>query len=166
VGVACVGGCHGLAGTDRASSTWVWAALGLCAGTLALALPGELLDLQPSGYTSDRSPWFWNHTLKGILSYGVGVAVAAAAFAGARLGSRSWLAPLRLLGRHALVTYVGHLLVLGVVHRWLDLPLGWSSLVSVAVGLGTVFIGIAMALESELGARARRAARRRLGLRI
>ena len=171
VGVACVGACHGRTSKDRAPSSWLWAGLGLVAGTVALAVPGELVDLQPSGYKGTQltpgaaPPWFWNHTVKGILLYGGGVAVGAAMFSRSR-GSGSWAAPLRLLGRHALVSYVGHLLVLGVMDRWLGLPSGWPGLVSVALGLGIAFVGIAMALESELGVCARLAVRRRLGLRI
>lgn len=161
VGIACVGASHGT-GRQRPANSLLCAVLGLVAGALALGLPGELLDLhRPRA----GAPWFWNHTVKGVLVYGGGVAVAAAAFARSRCASQGW-APLRLLGRHALVTYVGHLLVLGVVDRWARPPPGWSSLVLVLLGLGATFTGIAMVLESALGGRARRTVRHHLGLRV
>lgn len=164
--MACVGGCQGLGDRHRPLGTVLWAALGVLVGALALGLPGELLDQHPSQDTRAGTPWFWNHTVKGILLYGGGVAVAAALFVGTAVSTLAWAAPLRLLGRHALVTYVGHLLVLGIVDRWLDLPAGWWSLASVELGLVVAFTGIAMALESEFGEHARQSVRRNLGLRI
>lgn len=162
VGSACAGACHGLTGRQRPANDVWWAALGLMAGSLALVLPGELLDLHR---LRAGAPWFWNHTVKGMLVYGGGVVVVAAAFARMRCTSRVW-APLALLGRHALVAYVGHLLVLGVADRWLGLPPGWLSLVAAALGLSVTFTGIAMVLESALGDRARRTVRHHLGLRV
>lgn len=165
VAIACVGACHGLTSADRGTSGLLWVALGLSAGAFALALPGELLDQHPARSTRYGTLWFWNHTVKGILLYGGGVAIGAAAFAHSRC-STPWVMPLRLLGRHALVTYVGHLFALGVVDRWLGLPPGWSTLVSVALGLAVAFVVVAMVLESELGGRIPRAVRRHLGVRI
>ena len=166
VAVACVGAHCGLEDRHRPLGTLLWVALGALVGALALGLPGELLDQHPSQDTRAGAPWFWNHTVKGVLLYGGGVAGAAAVFVGTAVSTRAWAAPLRLLGRHALVTYVGHLLVLGVVDRWLDLPAGWWSLASVVLGLILGFSGIAMALESGFGEQARRTLRRTLGLRI
>lgn len=165
VGSACAGACHGMTGRQRPLNSARWAIFGVIAGTLALVLPGELLDLHRSELPLADAPWFWNHTAKGILVYGGGVSVVAAAFARSSCTSKAW-APLQLLGRHALVAYVGHLLVLGAADRWLGLPSGWSSLVIVALGLGVAFTGIAMVLESPLGGRARRTMRQHLGLRV
>lgn len=165
LGVACVGACHGVTGRHPSASHLPWVALGCSAGIVALILPGELLDLHRSAQLDTGAPWFWNHTLKGILLYGGGVAVVAGTFARASCTSKVW-APLRLLGRHALVIYVGHLLILGLVDRWIRPPPGWPSLAIVALGLGVTFTGIAMVLESALGRHARQALRQHLGLRV
>lgn len=163
--VAAVGACHALEDRDSPGRTLLWLAFGAIVGVLASALPGELLDQHPS-QESAGAPWFWNHTVKGILLYGSGVAVVASVCAGTGFATRAWAAPLRLFGRHALVTYVGHLLVLGLVDRWLDLPAGWWSFARVALGLAVAFTGIAMALESAAAERTRRTVRQKLGLRI
>lgn len=163
--IGCVGACHRATAGHRSASNLCWAALGCVAGIVALVLPGELLDLQRVADAGTQELWFWNHTTKGIVVYGGGIALAAAVFARSRCASKLW-APLRLLGRHALVTYVGHLLVLGGLDRWLGLPPGRSSLVIVVLGLGALFAGIAMALESTLGGHVRQAVRQHLGLRL
>ncbi|HEU5073342.1 MAG TPA: heparan-alpha-glucosaminide N-acetyltransferase domain-containing protein [Polyangiaceae bacterium] len=166
VAVACAGACQGRTGSDRLTSSFLWPALAVVLIALALGLPGKLLDQHSSGQTHIGALWFWNHTLKGILVYGGSVVVGVTAFVRSRLGARRWALPLRLLGRHALVAYVGHLLVLGSIDRWFDPGPGWSSLVSVALGLVAAFTGIAMVLESEVGSHARQGVRRHLGLRI
>lgn len=60
---------------------------------------------------------FWNHSALGALGLAFPLAASLGFFVGlpkSITGTR-WLAPLRLLGRHALGAYVGHLGVLGVL---------------------------------------------------
>lgn len=60
---------------------------------------------------------FWNHSALGALGLAFPLAASLGFFVGlpsSLTGSR-WLAPLRLLGRHALGAYVGHLGVLGAL---------------------------------------------------
>lgn len=166
VAVACLGACHGLTSRDRLPSSFGWSAPALVVAALALGVPGKLLDQHTSVQVHGGTLWFWNHTLKGIVFYGASVVVGAAAFARSRLCAKGWATPLRVLGRHALVAYVGHLLVLGSIDRWLDPVPGWPSLVGVTLSLVAAFTGIAMLLESEVSSHARGGVRRHLGLRI
>lgn len=161
---AFAGACHGRTARRRPSSNVWCACLGAITAAAACVLPGALVDLHRSTHPHVAAPWFWNHTLKGIAVYGGAVAVFAGVLAGARVATRA-SRPLELLGRHALVAYVGHLFVLGAVQRWMGLPSGWSMLVFVTSGLAVTFTSIAMVLESPLGGRARRTARH-LGLSI
>ncbi|HEY6728310.1 MAG TPA: heparan-alpha-glucosaminide N-acetyltransferase domain-containing protein [Polyangiaceae bacterium] len=165
VGSACAGACHGLTSRRRPTSGLRWAVLGVTVGSLGWGLPGPLVDVHRALHSAADAPWFWNQTAKGMLVYGAGVALVAVAFARWSSPSKAW-APLELLGRHALVGYVGHLLVLGVGDRWLGLPSGWSIVVSVALGLGAMFTAVAMVLESPSLGRARRTASHHLGLRL
>jgi hypothetical protein len=156
IAIACVGACHGLSQQELAgvrSKQVLWVLGGVLCSLIALGLPGELVDQHASRYT-DGTVWFWNHTFRGVALYG-GAVVAAAAFAqSSEWCSRAspWTAPLSLLGRHALLTYVGHLLVLGAMDRWLSLPPpGWSSFATLSLALLGAFMGIAMVVESKAG---------------
>jgi len=133
---------------------------------VALGLPGELVDQHASRY-ANGTVWFWNHTLRGAAFY-AGAVVAAAAFVQGLRAHMSfwdggWAAPLSVLGRHALLTYVGHLLVLGAVDRWLALPPGWITFVTLSLGLLGLFVGIAMVVESARYKEAQRILRIHLG---
>jgi uncharacterized membrane protein len=60
---------------------------------------------------------FWNHSALGALGLAFPLSASLGFFVGlpkSFTGAR-WLAPLRLLGRHALGAYVGHLVVLGIL---------------------------------------------------
>jgi hypothetical protein len=79
-----------------------------------LALPGLLAGAEPAGWVAVR---FWNHSALGALGLTAPLALALLAALGAskRITGARPLAPLRLLGRHALAAYVLHLGALGVV---------------------------------------------------
>lgn len=79
------------------------------AGQLALGTlfaPGQTTDVP-----------FWNHSALGALGLAFPLAASLGLFIGLpkTLTGVRWLAPLRLLGRHALGAYVGHLGVLGLL---------------------------------------------------
>jgi hypothetical protein len=142
------------------------ARLGIAAGAVALAagalaLPLGLTRAYPSVLTSTSGAvtrvWFWNHTVAGVFVFGAPVVLGALVVASAQhalVGARPqsatdrWLAPLELLGRHALVCYVGHLCVLGGL-EWLGLvPAGLPGLAAVTGSLLMVLVLVAMLLES------------------
>src|SRR5690606_26286756 len=111
--------------------------------------------------------WFWNHTLKGVLS------LAAPAAAASLLCTRSgpWrhaacAAPLALMGRHALVIYVGHLLVLGALDRWGSPAMGTVALLVNGSLLVIAFSVVALLLESRAGLALRHQVRTYLGVRL
>lgn len=148
------------------------------AALVATMSPGPATTQHLSEYTNwsptfppDMRVWFWNHTPKGIGLYGSGVvlgfAVLSAGFAGA---AGSMLVPLTrpiaMLGRHALIVYVGHLLALGIIDRWRRPPSGEIGLLVLALGLLAGFLVVLMLVESDLGRWGQGAIRRRFGLRI
>lgn len=183
VAIACVGACHGLTCNGEAErhatlseksqpekSQVLWALGGVFCALSALGLPGRLVDQHASRY-ANGTVWFWNHTLSGIALYGGAVVAVATAFAPLgrirpqmSLWEGAWAAPLSLLGRHALLTYVGHLLVLGAVDRWLSLHRHWLTFVTLSLGLLGAFMGIAMVVESKHARRAQQTLRQHLGL--
>jgi len=166
IAIACVGACHGL-GEGHRSQQVVWALGGVICSLGALSLPGELVDLHASRY-ANGTVWFWNHTLRGTALYGGAVVAAAAVVQGlsaqVSFWDGAWATPLSVLGRHALLTYVGHLLVLGAVDRWLPLAPSWMTFLTLSLGLLGLFVGIAMVVESARYREAQRALRVHLGL--
>jgi hypothetical protein len=135
-------------------------------------LPGGMRQLHPSFYTNSGAGepvtvWFWNHTAKGALALVAPVAAASFLFTKVpRWWCTAWALPLTLVGRHALVIYVGHLLVLGALDRWLKPPAGALALsVSVALLL-SAFFGVALVLESVRGRALQRKVQECLAIRI
>lgn len=119
----------------------------------------------------DTRVWFWNHTLKGIVLYGGSVLLAfsmlSAVFSGTLAPVVSRLtAPIALLGRHALIVYVAHLLVLGAIDRWGRPPTGEAGLFGLAGALLGAFLVVLMLVESGRGHSTQSSIRRRFGLRI
>ncbi len=149
---------------------WLLAVAGVVSLS-ALLLPGRWVVQQPSLYLdpSERpvTVWFWNHSLKGTLVIVGPVLLGALVFTRpARPWKMAWAHPARLLGRHALVVYVGHLLVLGLLTRSVALPPGEMMLCALVAALTLLFLGVVMLLESEPGQRVRDFSSRRLGVRL
>jgi hypothetical protein len=135
--------------TPWRTETLVAVSVGLCfAGA---ALPGAVTLEYASHHVAggvEQRLWFWNHSVRGVL-------IVAGLLAGASLLvdtleqrlRRSWARLLRLVGRHALAGYVGHLSVLGVV-KHLSVPLsGVGTLFLLAGALFCLVCAVALVLE-------------------
>jgi hypothetical protein len=170
---ACAGALWGLARRDQ-SNARLTALVGLAGlvSACALALPGNVSVEYPSVYTLGATGtlttvWFWNHSLKGVLLLSGPLALCALSFTTLPwLWHSRWVAPLRLLGRHALVVYVGHLLALGVVDRWLRPEPGALSLPVALLVLLAGFTLVALLLESGAGQLLQGRIANRVGIRL
>lgn len=175
VAFACAGAAWGL--VRRAHSEMRVVALvgvALLVSVLAWGLPGEITTEYASVYalgaTNELTTvWFWNHTPKGVLVLSGPLALCGLSFTTLpKLWSSSWVSPVRLLGRHALVVYVGHLLALGALDRWLRPTLGTVPLSTAMLMLMLVAscCAVALLLESVAGQPLKRRFLRRVGTRL
>ena len=136
---------------------------------VALALPGPMVLEHVSHYRladGTLAPiGFWNHTTLSVFVL-LGPLVASTLLLNLRpaVAGHVSIAPLRLIGRHALASYIGHLLLLGVVTRSWSLPRGALALVFGVAVLGGLALALSVLLESRGLARWRATLHRTLGV--